>query len=247
LKEDSSTICWNNIGEEWAKFSENNDYRNYFIMPYTINLIGDIGNKKILDLGCGEGEYSRKLARKGADVTGIDCSYKLIEIAKTKSKEENLNINYLVRNSCNLENIKDNAYDIVLSSMMLMDCEDLKGTVSEIYRILKPKGRLFASILHPCFSGQAAGWNKDDCGNQFFKITDYFNPKIYKAKINNEFSSSAVFRHRTLEDYFKIFLKHKFILVDYNEPVPDKKQTEISYRIARLAQIPLFLFMEWAK
>jgi hypothetical protein len=69
----------------------------------------------------------------------------------------------------------------------------------------------------------------------------------YKAKINNEFSSSAVFRHRTLEDYFKIFLKHKFILVDYNEPVPDKKQTEISYRIARLAQIPLFLFMEWAK
>jgi len=75
----------------------------------------------------------------------------------------------------------------------------------------------------------------------------YFNPKIYKAKISNEFNNPAVFRHRTLEDYLKIFLKYKFVLIDYNEPQCDKKQTEVSHKISRLVQILPFLFMEWAK
>lgn len=47
--------------------------------------------------------------------------------------------------------VSDNVFDIVLCSMMLMDCEDFEGTVKEIVRVLKPERRLFASVLHPCF------------------------------------------------------------------------------------------------
>ena len=53
-----------------------------------------------------------------------------------------------------LNNIGDDYYDIVLCSMMLMDVEDLDGTLKEIYRVLKKNGKLFISILHPCFKGK---------------------------------------------------------------------------------------------
>lgn len=84
IKHDSSTISWNNLGDEWFG-----------------------------------------LARK-----------------------EQLNIDHYIRNSNDLFGISDNVFDIVLCSMMLMDCEDFEGTVREIARVLKTEGKLFASVLH---------------------------------------------------------------------------------------------------
>lgn len=40
---------------------------------------------------------------------------------------------------------------MVLCAMMLMDVEDLNGTLKEIFRVLKPLGQVFISMLHPCF------------------------------------------------------------------------------------------------
>ena len=52
-----------------------------------------------------------------------------------------------------LFDVESEQFDIVLCSMMLMDCEDFEGTLREVVRVLKPNGRLFASVLHPCFDG----------------------------------------------------------------------------------------------
>ena len=50
---------------------------------------------KILDIGCGGGLLSEPMSRMGANVTGIDASYKNIKIAKSHSRKNKLNINYL--------------------------------------------------------------------------------------------------------------------------------------------------------
>ena len=55
--------------------------------------LGDLQNKKLLDLGCGVGRYSHLAAMKGAKVMGIDISPKAIEIAKKKLKNFKLKIN----------------------------------------------------------------------------------------------------------------------------------------------------------
>lgn len=65
MKIDSSTECWNKIGlEEWVEKAQNNDFRMHHIMPFTLQAIGEVKGKYILDLGCGEGGYSRALADK---------------------------------------------------------------------------------------------------------------------------------------------------------------------------------------
>ena len=81
--DDSSTRSWESIADDWVTHADTNDYRNDFLMPHTFRLLGDVRLRRVLDLGCGEGGYSRELARRGAKVTGVDGSARLIEVARS--------------------------------------------------------------------------------------------------------------------------------------------------------------------
>lgn len=248
IKKDSSTIAWNALGDEWFKLAQTGESRNCFIMPNMLKFMGDVNNKVILDLGCGEGGYSRELAKKGATLVSIDCSAKAIEYATSLAKEENLHIEHFVRNSNDLFDIESNRFDIVLCSMMLMDCEDFEGTLREVARVLKPNGRLFASVLHPCFDGnhdegigrQGAGIDKQ------VVVKNYFEPKEWKAPLWQG-TIPVIWRHRTLEEYVKAFLKVGLTIVDLNEPRASEEQAQISVALAWLKKIPLYLYWELRK
>ena len=201
---------------------------------------------KILDLGCGEGRYSRELAQRGADVTAIDCAAFSIDCAKKKAQENGLNILHYIRNSNDLYDINDSCFDIVLCSMMLMDCEDLYGTIKEITRVLKPSGKLFVSVLHPCFSGKNIG-RQDEGINRKVVVENYFYPTEWEQPISKNSTTPVIWRHRTLQDYVKVFVKCGLKIIDLNEPVPTAEQAEISVGIAWLQKIPLFLFWELKK
>ncbi len=85
MKKDRSTESWGNaeMSDEWIQMAQNNPHRIHFIMPFTFKQLGDVSGKVILDLGCGEGGYSRELARKGAIVTAVDCAENVIKYCET--------------------------------------------------------------------------------------------------------------------------------------------------------------------
>ena len=210
--------------------------------------MGDVKGKKILDLGCGEGGYSRELTKRGAQLVSIDCSKKAIEYATALAKEENLHIEHFVRNSNDLFDIKSEQFDIVLCSMMLMDCEDFEGTLREVVRVLKPNGRLFASVLHPCFDGNhESGIGRQGIGiERQVVVMNYFEPKEWEAPLWKG-TVPVIWRHRTLEDYVKTFLKVGLTIVDLNEPQASDEQALISVAMAWLKKIPLYLYWECKK
>lgn len=245
MKQDSSTICWNKAGKGLCGVAQTNDFRIYFIMPYTLQQLGDVADKKILDIGSGDGGYSRALAHKGANVTSIDCAADAINFAMKKADEEGLKIKHFVRNSNDLYDIGDSAFDIVLCSMMLMDIEDLDGTLQEIYRVIKPKGKVFISINHPCFKNKDIKWKLEDEAIKVI-VADYFNPTEWVGEIKG-INVPIVYRHRTLSEYIKAFTKSGFRLIDMNEPLPSEGQINLSPRIGWLSKIPMFLFMELEK
>lgn len=243
--QDSSTRSWNQLSAEWCDIAPTNETRIKFIMPYMFRLLGDVSGKRILDLGCGEGGYSRELTHRNADVVAVDCAEYSIEYAKKQSIEEGLEIQHFVRNSNDLYDIQENSFDIVLCSMMLMDCEDLNGTIKEIARVLKPSGKLFASVLHPCFTGKNIG--REGVGiNRKVIVEDYFNPTEYQQPLPKG-KISVIWRHRTIEDYVKMFIKHGLTIADLNEARPTPEQSDISVTIAWLQKIPLFIFWELVK
>lgn len=246
MKQDSSTECWNQVDiDDLATKAQMNDFRLYYIMPYTLKKLGDVYGKQVLDLGCGEGGYARALSKQGAVVTAVDCSETFITYVKNKAREESLNINTLCRNANELTGIADNTFDVVLCSMMLMDIEDLDGTLKEIYRVIKPNGRVFISILHPCFKPKESKWILEDDKIEVL-VSDYFNPTEWVGSIKG-IDTSVIYRHRTLSEYIKAFVRNKFTVVDMNEPIPSEEQMDMSPRVKWLSKIPMYLFMELEK
>jgi ubiquinone/menaquinone biosynthesis C-methylase UbiE len=81
-----------------------------------------------------------------------------LEIKSDRAMKEGADIKTLRRNANELTDIQDDVFDIVLCSMMLMDVEDLDGTLKEIHRVIKQNGRVFISILHPCFKPKESKW-----------------------------------------------------------------------------------------
>ena len=243
MKHDSSTISWNTLGDEWFELAQTSESRNCFIMPYMLNLIGDVKGKKILDLGCGEGGYSRALAKSGAELTAVDCSEKAICYAQDLAVKENLHIDHYIRNSNDLFGITDNVFDIVLCSMMLMDCEDFEGTIREIARVLEPEGKLYASVLHPCFDGNhERGIGRQGSGVYRQVVAmNYFEPREWEAPLYGG-TTPVVWRHRTLEEYIKTFIKCGLTIIDINEPRATDEQAKISTAMAWLQKIPLYLY-----
>ena len=248
MKHDSSTIAWNELGEEWFELAQQGESRIHFIMPYMFKYMGNVEGLKILDLGCGEGGYARELARRKAKVVAVDCSEKAIIYSAELAKKEALDIEHYVRNSNDLYEIKDNEFDIVLCSMMLMDCADLEGTLSEVVRVLKPNGRLFASVLHPCFDGNhEKGIGRQGTGiDRQVVVMNYFEPKEWEAPLYKG-KTPVLWHHRTLEEYVKAFIKAGLSIVDMNEPRATDEQARISTSIAWLQKIPLFLYWELKK
>ncbi len=248
MKQDSSTIAWNKMGDEWVELAQTDELRNCFIMPNMLKFIGDVAGKKILDLGCGEGGYSRELAKKGAQLVSVDCSKRAIEIASALAEKENLKIEHFIRNSNDLFDIEPEQFDIVLCSMMLMDCEDLEGTLKEVARVLKPEGRLFASVLHPCFDGNhdtGIGRQGEGIERQVV-VKNYFEPKEWEAPLWKG-TIPVIWRHRTMEDYVKAFIKAGLTIVDLNEPRATDEQAKTSVALAWLQKIPLYLYWELKK
>uniref|UniRef100_UPI003FEDDC03 class I SAM-dependent methyltransferase n=1 Tax=Roseburia sp. TaxID=2049040 RepID=UPI003FEDDC03 len=248
MKQDSSTIAWNAMGDEWFELAQTGEARNCFIMPNMLKFLGNVQGKKILDLGCGEGGYSRELTKRGAQLVSVDCSSKAIEYAISLARAENLDIEHFVRNSNDLFDIESEQFDVVLCSMMLMDCEDFDGTLQEAYRVLKKGGKVFASVLHPCFDGNhETGIGRQGVGiERQVVVKNYFEPKEWTAPLYKG-TIPVIWRHRTLEDYVKGFLKAGFIIEDVNEPQATDEQAQISTAMAWLKKIPLYLYWELRK
>lgn len=249
MKQDSSTVSWNQMGTEWFKLAQKEgESRLCFIMPYMLGLMGEVIGKEILDLGCGEGGYARELAKRGARVTAVDCAEASIAYAREQALAGGLEIAHHVRNSNDLYGIENQSFDLVLCSMMLMDCEDLEGTLREVERVLRSQGKCFVSILHPCFNGEhTEGIGRQGAGlEREVVVKNYFSPSQWEAPLPQG-TISVIWRHRTLSEYMMAFLARGFTLAGFYEPQPTPEQAAVSVPIAWLGKIPLFLFMEWRK
>jgi 2-polyprenyl-3-methyl-5-hydroxy-6-metoxy-1,4-benzoquinol methylase len=98
-------------------------------------------DSKIADFGCGPGLYAARLAKRGANVTGIDFSKRSIEHAKEVAAREQLKINYVNQNYLEFET--EDQLDLVLMIMCdfcALSPKQRKGILSKFHKILKPSG-----------------------------------------------------------------------------------------------------------
>ena len=104
---------------------------------------------KVLDVGCGTGEHLLSLAKERFKLWGFDLSSEAIKIAKKSFAESNLTADLRVVSMHKKFPYKDSSFDVVYSLRTLNHGtrKDIEATVKEMYRVLKPGGLIFITVI----------------------------------------------------------------------------------------------------
>jgi ubiquinone/menaquinone biosynthesis C-methylase UbiE len=199
--EEHARKAWDNSSEAWVDFVRTGkDYtRDGLNNPAAFDLIGDVDGLVVLDLACGEGYNTRFLAERGAKVTGVDFSERLIEYARNEEESKKLGIQYCVLDAAHLKGLADSYFDLTTCFMALQDIENYGKAVSEVSRVLKLGGRFVFSIPHPCFERIMLNEKKVDAARRYFEETKYVI-EWNMERLSIPFRTITF--HRTLTDYF---------------------------------------------
>ncbi len=234
LTESEVARHWNRIASRWAHEVRNrkDTYREFFNNPEFFKFIGQVGGKRVLDMGCGEGYSTRMLARSGAKVIGIDISRRMIELARREERRRPLGIRYEVGSFSDLSIFPDKSFDAVVSFMALMDSPNLDRALREAFRVIRKGGDFFFNITHPCFVTRGYGWLKDEKGNcGKSMVSNYFSNLPWvdiwtfadscTAPDGGRFSTP--FFPRTLSEYLNGLISAGFEPRRIHEPRPTSK------------------------
>jgi ubiquinone/menaquinone biosynthesis C-methylase UbiE len=117
-----------------------------------------VAGRRILDAGCGSGPLFAALRDRGAIVTGIDSSTKMLELARQRLGDG------AALHPADLGSplpLPDAAFDDVIASLVLHYLEDWTAPLAELRRVLTPGGRLIVSVEHPFVAQMQAGPGAD--------------------------------------------------------------------------------------
>ncbi len=199
--------CWDEKANKWAEWVGKNgdNNRRFNSDPVLWKFAGDVSGKNVLDAGCGTGYLSALMAEKSAIVTGVDISRKMIEESEKLIQGRQLDVSFRVDSASELQTVKDESMDIIISNYVLMDLPDLDGAMKNFYRVLKPRGRAICILVHPSNGDLPSDKNYFDQN----KLTERWGP----------FESDFIYFHRPLSQYWKSFKSAGFTISDFDEPV----------------------------
>lgn len=146
-------------------------------IPQLFELIGDVKDKTILDLGCGTGGSTKRLIELGAKkVLGIDLSFKMIEIAESENNYSNIEFKVMSMND--IDKLEEK-FDLVVSSLAIHYIEDYNGLCKKVYNLLNNGGEFIFSHGHPMDSAPILGDYSDNFvminDKKYFLLSDYNN------------------------------------------------------------------------
>ena len=187
-------------------------------------LFPSLQGKTVLDLGCGYGWHCTFAAKQeAAQVLGIDLSQKMIEEAKKRNPEKQ--IEYRI---CGIEEYEypEHMWDCVVSNLALHYIENIEKIFQNVYRTLKPGGVFIFNIEHPVFTaGVGQDWIYTEAGTpQYWPVDQYFIPGERKTRF---LGCDVVKQHHTLTQILMGLLNNGFELEVVEEAKPAEEMMRI--------------------
>lgn len=215
---------WDLVAKDYDRLvGETGDvYHRTYLNPAVLKILGEVGGKRVLDLACGQGYFSRLLQKKGAEVVGVDLSGKLIAIARQRNKSLKKPIEYFVSDASRLPFLENSSFDLVVSNMSFHDIKDIEGTVKECSRVLKKDGKLIFSILHPLKDETEHLEEKERISlivHRYNSLTEEPN-LLFKGKPVAKY-------HRPISYYLELLLENGFLISDFKEICTKHRQGKL--------------------
>jgi SAM-dependent methyltransferase len=227
LANDETRRAWDANAAFWdEKMGEGNDFVNLLQWPAILHLLDPQPGQRILDIACGNGLTSRRLATLGAQVTAFDFSEELIRLAQVKPNPGNL-ISYQTLDATDEPGLLElgvHSFDSALCNMALFDMAELEPLFRVLPNLLKPGGAFIFTLTHPAFNNTSSvhvAEEMDVDGNIqtvfSVKISRYMTPhQAHGAALRNQPKPQLYFE-RPLQYYLNLGFQSGFVLDGFEE------------------------------
>ncbi|MEV4613185.1 class I SAM-dependent methyltransferase [Kitasatospora sp. NPDC049258] len=225
---------YNSFAEGYSAENETNLVNGHYERPAMLALAGDVAGRRILDAGCGSGPLFAALRDRGAVVSGFDASTGMLALARRRLGE---GADLRVVDLGGPLPYPDGTFDDVVASLVLHYLEDWGPALAELRRVLKPGGRLIASVDHPFVvslmhrqAGREAEYN-------YFDTTNWTEEWTMGGQ-----SALIGLWHRPLHAMVEAFTAAGFRITVISEPEPDPAARELFPEVAAEPRFLCFLF-----
>jgi SAM-dependent methyltransferase len=231
---------WDAFSAEWINRSETraDAAREGLLDDWMLDVVGDVGDLDVIDLGCGEGRFCRMLAARGARTLGIDLQPTFVEYAEEKASATE---HYIVGDMQSLVDVPDSFFDVAVSYLSLVDVPDQAAAIRAAFRVLAPGGRFVVCNLSPMNTASVDDviWWRDDDGNKLhFVLDDYATEGPRRIAFPSGYVLTNF--HRMLSTTVNDFLDAGFVLARLHEPLPTEAQLARVPDHEDLFRVPLF-------
>lgn len=233
---------WEELGSWWdASVDEGDLFHRAFLFPSVERLLELQGAEVILDAGCGNGALSRRMAKKGAKVLGIDFSSTLLDQAKARSLD--MDIEYKQLDLTKIDQLKmlGKSFDRVVCSMVLHDMSTVAPFIESLQWLLKSNGSFIFTIPHPCFNTPYVLFEPPGG----VTINGYALQKSTKMRSKPGQPIEQLVFHRPMSEYFRLLLAQNMVMTGFEEPCVDPQYLPEGYLWGQRPDIPPALISRW--
>ena len=176
--------------------------------PAMQRMLPNLAGRRVVDLGCGFGWFSRWAASNGASsVLGVDLSSSMLERAIADTRSDRVAYQQADLDEVELE---DESCDVVFSSLALHYVEDLDRLLGNVGAATAAGGSLVFSVEHPIYSAPSSQqFETSDGGDRVWPLNNYL---VEGRRVTNWFVDGVVKQHRTVATYLNSVIGAGFVV-----------------------------------
>ena len=200
------------------------------ILPIIEHHLGD--RRRVLDIGCGEGQVSRRLSARGVFTVGLDPTPAQLVVARQRGGGP-----VYARAWADALPCPSGAFDAVVMCLVLEHLDPMEPAIHEIARVLAPGGRFLLLLNHPLLQAPGSGWIDDQIlEEQYWRIGPYLSEETGFEELATDVR--LPFMHRPLSRYIHVMGEVGLLIDDMDEPPPPPGFLAEAWEYREAASIP---------
>jgi SAM-dependent methyltransferase len=172
------------------------------------------GARRVLDVGCGEGQVARRAAALGAEVVGVDPTVAQLDLARARAGGPRY-----VLATAEAMPLGDASFDAAVACLVFEHLDPFEPAVAEVARVLAPRGRFALFLNHPLLQAPGSGWVIDHIlDEQYWRVGPYLPDDAAMEEVAP--GVDLPFVHRPVSRYVNELSAHGLLIERVEEPPP---------------------------
>jgi SAM-dependent methyltransferase len=195
------------------------------------------GARRVLDVGCGEGQVARRAAALGAVVIGLDPTTAQLAVARARDAGPHYALAPAEHLPC-----RTGAFDAVVMCLVIEHLDPFEPAIREMARVLEPGGCLLLLLNHPLLQTPGSGWIDDRIlEEQYWRVGPYLRPDSTVEEVAP--GVRLPFMHRPLSRYVHVMGEEGLLIEDMDEPPPPPGFIAEAWEYGEASTIPRLMLL----